>query len=77
MNRVFVDTSAVIALLVATDEFHQAANSAFTGLAARETPLLTTSYVLVETYALLGRRLGMTRCVDFESISRRCLRWSG
>ena len=23
MNRVFVDTSAVIALLVATDEFHQ------------------------------------------------------
>jgi predicted nucleic acid-binding protein len=27
MSRVFVDTSAVIALLVATDEFHQAAKS--------------------------------------------------
>ena len=43
MNRVFVDTSAVIALLVATDEFHQAANSAFAGLVVREAPFLTTS----------------------------------
>jgi predicted nucleic acid-binding protein len=66
MNRVFVDTSAVIALLVATDEFHQAAKSAFAGLAARETPLLTTSYVLVETYALLGRRLGIDAVRGFR-----------
>jgi len=66
MSRVFVDTSAVIALLVATDEFHQAANSAFASLSAREAPLLTTSYVLVETYALLGRRLGIDAVRGFR-----------
>ena len=77
MNRVFVDTSAVIALLVATDEFHQAAKSAFAGLAARETSLLTTSYVLVEPMPCWAAGSVSTRCVDFESISRRCLKWSG
>ncbi|MDG4596628.1 MAG: PIN domain-containing protein [Candidatus Contendobacter sp.] len=59
MNQVFVDTSAILALLVATDEAHPAAKMAFARLAAREAALLTTSYVLVETYALLGRRLGI------------------
>ena len=66
MSRVFVDTSAVIALLVATDEFHQTAKSAFASLSAREAPLLTTSYVLVETYALLGRRLGIDAVRGFR-----------
>lgn len=61
-----MDTSAVIALLVAADEFHQAAKSAFAGLSAREASLVTTSYVLVETYALLGRRLGINAVRGFR-----------
>jgi predicted nucleic acid-binding protein len=35
-------------------------------LAAREAVLLTTSYVLVETYALLGRRLGIEAVRGFR-----------
>ncbi len=66
MNQVFVDTSAILALLVATDEAHPAAKMAFARLAAREAALLTTSYVLVETYALLGRRLGMEAVRGFR-----------
>ena len=66
MNRVFVDTSAILALLVATDEAHPAAKLAFARLAAREAALLTTSYVLVETYALLGRRLGIEAVRGFR-----------
>lgn len=66
MNQVFVDTSAILALLVATDEAHPAAKRAFAQLAAREVALLTTSYVLVETYALLGRRLGIAAVRGFR-----------
>jgi predicted nucleic acid-binding protein len=59
MSAVFVDTSAFLALLVRNDRWHPSARNAFERLRADEVPLLTTSYVLVETYALLGRRLGL------------------
>jgi uncharacterized protein len=55
---VFVDTSAILALLSADDAHHRAAKRAFEALAGEEAGLVTTSYVLVETYALLGRRFG-------------------
>lgn len=51
MSRVFVDTLANLALLVATDAVHPAANREFARLAACEAALLTTSCVLVETYS--------------------------
>lgn len=58
MNAVFVDTSAFLALLIANDEAHESAKAVFATLQTRRARLVTTSYVLVETYALLGRRLG-------------------
>jgi predicted nucleic acid-binding protein len=58
LNAVFADTSALYALLVATDENHRRAALAFQGLERRRAALVTTSYVLVETYALLQRRVG-------------------
>lgn len=59
MSPVFVDTSAFIALLVSDDAHHARATRAFEALAASESRLLTSSYVLVETYALLFRRVGI------------------
>jgi predicted nucleic acid-binding protein len=56
--RVFVDTSAILALLVPSDSFHHRAKRSFERLQTEEAAMLTTSYVLLETYALLGRRLG-------------------
>ena len=58
MSRVFVDTSAIFALLVPTDKAHRTAVKVFEHLRFREEILVTTSYVLVETYALLGNRVG-------------------
>ncbi len=58
MRRVFVDTSAIFALLVEEDEAHQRARLGFSSLAAEEAVLVTSSYVLLECYALLGRRFG-------------------
>ncbi|MDW7711325.1 MAG: PIN domain-containing protein [Deferrisomatales bacterium] len=67
MSRVFVDTSAIVALLVSSDEAHERAVAAFAGLRRRLASLVTTSYVLVETYALLGRRLGPAAVASFRT----------
>lgn len=54
---VFVDTSALYALLSRSDENHRAAAAAFPGLRERGR-LVTHNYVVVETAALVHRRLG-------------------
>jgi predicted nucleic acid-binding protein len=64
--RVFIDTSAILALLVPTDLWHEEARQAFAHLEAEEAPLVTTSYVLLETYALLGRRQGLNAVRRFR-----------
>lgn len=59
MSAVFVDTSGLLAYINPKDESHRRALRAFETLATRRAPLVYTSFVLVETYALLGRRLGL------------------
>jgi uncharacterized protein len=66
MSQVFVDTSALYALLVRSDERHRDARRAFARLMSEEAVLVTTSYVLVETYALLGRRIGLAAVAAFR-----------
>ena len=58
MSRVFVDTSAIFALLVPSDQAHLKAVGIFDRLRVSEAVLVTTSYVLVETYSLLATRVG-------------------
>jgi predicted nucleic acid-binding protein len=53
---VFVDTSALYALLDADDANHASARQAFEGL--RDVELRTHAYVVVESLALISRRLG-------------------
>lgn len=55
----FVDTSAIYAILDADDEFHDRARRSWAELLSNGATLLTTSYVLVETFALVQARLGM------------------
>ena len=56
---VFVDTSALFAVLDADDGAHSQADGIWRRLLTREEVLLTSNYVLVETFALVQRRLGM------------------
>jgi uncharacterized protein len=58
LSRVFADTSSLYALLSSSDSQHEKARNAFCRLTAEEAVLVSSSYVLVETYALLDRRLG-------------------
>lgn len=55
----FVDTSAFLALLDADDEFHAKAVETWDRLIDGGVSLLTTNHVVVETNALVQRRLGM------------------
>lgn len=66
MSAVFVDTSAAYALLVRSDDGHEAAVQAFHRLRQEGARLVTTSCVLVECYALLQRRAGMDAVRDMR-----------
>lgn len=55
----FVDTSALLALLDRDEERHADAVESWTRLAEIEAPLVTTSYVVVETTAVAQHRLGL------------------
>lgn len=62
----FVDTSAFYAVLDADDRYHPAAREQWTRLLEDETPLITTSYMLVETCALIQHRLGLPAVRTFQ-----------
>ena len=66
MMRIFVDTSAFYAVMDADDEHHPAALPVWVDLLEGAHRLYTTSYVLVETLALLQSRIGMD-CVRLFS----------
>ncbi len=64
---VFADTSALFALLVHDDLMHIRAKENFAYFAERGVQLLTSSYVLVETVALLQQRIGLAPVHDFNA----------
>ncbi|MDD3847656.1 MAG: PIN domain-containing protein [Syntrophorhabdaceae bacterium] len=63
---VFIDTSALFALLDADDNNHTRAAGAWRELIGSGQNLVTTSYVLVESCALIQNRLG------FEAVRGFC-----
>lgn len=63
----FVDTSALYAFLVSTDAGHARVADAFGSALQDGRSLITTSYVLVETTALLQHRIGLPAVRDLQS----------
>lgn len=63
-QRVLIDTSALIALLDADDEFHTKASDTFDQLIERGSELWLSSYIRVETIALAHRRMGFQPVSD-------------
>ena len=67
-DAVVVDTSAFYAFVSASDRYHTAAVETFDRIADRDQEIWTTSYALVETVALVDRRLGfdvLSQFLDF------------
>lgn len=70
-DRVLIDTSALYALHSNADLFHDRAIVAFQDLKDTKQELWTTSYTLVETIALLHRRLGFLTVSEFSEWRRQ------
>lgn len=64
---VFIDTSALYALLSATDIQHAAAMAAWTSLRQRQETFQTSNYILLETVSLVSRRLGFQAVRAFQA----------
>ncbi|MBI4886586.1 MAG: type II toxin-antitoxin system VapC family toxin [Acidobacteria bacterium] len=73
----FVDTSAFLAVLDADDAQHTRASRVWSDLVRGEDDLLTTSYVLVETSALVQARLGLgaTRLLNDDVVPILRVAW--
>jgi predicted nucleic acid-binding protein len=64
--RTFIDTSAFFALLDRADANHKKASVAWAQVLNPEHTLVTSNYVLVETFALLQCRLGLSAVRGFQ-----------
>jgi len=56
---VFADTAALFAILDADDQNHERARQTWVSLITQGSELVCTSYILIETFALVQHRLGM------------------
>lgn len=67
MEKVFVDTSALFALISLNDENYDAALTILEDLIRKHALLMTNNYMIVECFSLLQRRLGIEAVRDLES----------
>lgn len=74
---IFVDTSALYAILDADDLNHNSAKETWARLMADNENLVSTNYALVETFALAQRRLGMdaVKALDHEIVPVLQIEW--
>lgn len=74
---IFIDTSALYALLVRTEAGHRETAAAVDDLLDLGRPLVSSNYVLVETTALLQHRFGLAAVRDLETriVSLLMVRW--
>jgi predicted nucleic acid-binding protein len=65
LRKVFVDTSAFVALRNRAEREHASARAALGRLVAERAPLFTSNYVFAETYTALLVRVGRTEAIEW------------
>ena len=75
--RIFVDTSGFLSVLDRDDACHAASKKAWIELLSSDAELLTTNYVLLETFALVQSRLGLaaTRLFHDDIVPVLLIEW--
>ena len=71
---IFVDTSATLALANPIDDYHDTSIKTFEALLADGEELLTHNYIILETVALIQRRIGLTAAIAFQHDAQRYLK---
>jgi predicted nucleic acid-binding protein len=56
---IFIDTSALLAVINADDSYHEQAKNVWTDIVINGVSLISHNYILVETFALAQHRLGI------------------
>jgi len=74
MVPVFVDTGGWIAMSVARDRFHRGAASYYRKISKKNVPLLTSNYILVETYTRIRYDDGHAKAVQFDSVIQEAIK---
>jgi uncharacterized protein len=77
--RVFIDTSGFLSVLDRDDASHAEAKKTWIDLLSSDDELITTNYVLLETFALVQNRLGMaaTRLFNDDIFPVLRVEWLG
>ncbi len=65
MRRVFIDTSAFVALRNRAEREHESARDVLAQLVAAGARLFTSNYVFAETYTALLRRVGRGEAIEW------------
>jgi len=68
MTPIFIDTSAWIAMAVARDQYHRKAASFYRKISKRNAILITSNYILLETYTRIRYDDGHRKAVSFHRI---------
>ena len=68
IRPIFVDTSAWLAMAVRRDHYHKRAATFYKKVTQERTPLLTSNYVLVETYTRIRYDDGHEKAVRFHDV---------
>lgn len=71
---VFIDTGGWIALAVQRDRFHKKAAALYRKLSKQKTVLLTTNYVLNETYTRIRYDDGYKNSIQFNSLIQEAIK---
>lgn len=75
--NVFVDTSALYALLDADDKNHERAKRAWLEWIYQPIRFISSNYILLESLALIQRRLGMEAVRGFQKGSSPSFKYTG
>jgi len=73
MTPVFVDTGGWIAMAVIRDQYHKQAASFYQELSKQKVPLLSSNYVLTETYTRIRYDDGHGKAIRFHSLIQQAV----
>lgn len=74
-DKIIVDTSAFYALVSISDEFHSKAKAIYERLVDQKVELYTSSYIFVESAALIHHRLGFPALKTFVNSVKESFRF--